>query len=85
MTFAPMQPRTMTDACFASVADESLDGPFGLRAWELKIQFFPETSWNVDSSEYSTHFHCLLDYLRWALAQRTRQHRCIELMYGFLL
>ncbi len=42
--------------------------------------FFPETSWNVDSSEHSTHFHYCVDYLRWALA-----HRCTELMYIFLL
>ncbi len=39
----------------------------------------------VDSSDYITHFHCLFDYLRWALAQRTWHHDCIELMYSFLL
>ncbi len=33
---------------------------FSLWDWELKIYFFTETSWNVDSSEHSTHFQCLL-------------------------
>ncbi len=69
---------------FASVANESLDGPFGL-GLRTRNPFFPETSWNVDSFEYSTHFHCLFDYLRWAQAKITQQHRYIELMYSFLL
>ncbi len=47
---------------------------------ENSTSFFSETDWNVDSSEYSTPFHCRLDYLRWALAQRTRRHHCMELM-----
>ncbi len=48
---------------------KSLDGPFGLWDWKLDIHFSQEISWNVDSFEHSTHFHCFFffDYLRWAL------------------
>jgi hypothetical protein len=58
----------------APVAGESLVGPFRLWDWELDVHFFPKTSWNVDSSDPSTHSHCLLDHLRWAQAQRTRRY-----------
>ncbi len=62
-----------------------------MKVWMVSLVFgiknsksiFPET--DVDSSDHSTHFQRLFDYLRCALAQGTQQYHCIELMYSFLL
>ncbi len=42
------------------VADENLDVPLIFGTENSKYIFLLETSWNVDSSEHSTHFQCLL-------------------------
>ncbi len=85
MLFALLHPHTMPDVCFCFCHWWKSGWSFWSVGLRTRHPFFAETSWNVDSSEYSTNFHHLFDYLRCALAQRTRQHRCIELMYSFLL
>ncbi len=82
MPFALMLSYTRQAFALASVADESLDGPFGLWDGELTIRFVAETSLNVDWSYHSTHFHWFLtiwDEL-WP-----REPGSIELMCSFLL
>ncbi len=61
---------------FASVAGESLDSPFRLWNWELNVRFSQEQA--ETCTHLTTLFHSLFDYLRWALAQRTRRHHCID-------
>ncbi len=85
MLFALLHPHTMPDVCFYFCNWWRSGWSFWSVELRTRHPFFAETSWNVDSSEYSTNFHHLFDYLRWALAQRTWQHRCMELMYSFLL
>ncbi len=53
--------------------------------FNYNVKLFENFYFYVDSYDHITHFHCLFDYLRWALAQRTWHHDCIELMYSFLL
>ncbi len=74
MMFALLHTIPWQTFAFASVANESLDGPFGLD-WELEIHFSRKQveMWTHLST---AHFHCLFDY---------QQHRFIELMYSFLL
>ncbi len=45
---------------------------------ESLMSVFPRTRWNGDS-DHSTHFHCLSNYLRWALAQRTKNIKLTRL------
>ncbi len=78
MQFALLHLHTMTNVWFCICHWSNLYGPFSHWDWEFDVCFFPRTSWNVDSSN-STHFRCLFDYLRWALAQRTWRQ------YSFLL
>ncbi len=85
MQFALLHHHTMTDICFCLCHWWKYGWSFWFLGLRTHRPFLAETSWNVDSSEYRTDFHCLFDNLRWALAQRTQQHSCIELMFSFLL
>ena len=51
----------------------------------IGCKFFQKTSWNVDSSDQRTRFHCLLVYLRLLCTHRTWRHFCAKLIHLLII
>ncbi len=67
------QPHTMTDPAFGLVAGNSLDDPFLLWSGAHGVHSLPKNTWNTDSTDHSTRFHCVMVH-PWCLrAQRSRR------------
>ncbi len=59
---------------FGLVAGNSLDDPFLLWVRSTRHPFLPKNTWNTDSSDHSTRFHCVMVHPRCLRAQRSRRH-----------
>ncbi len=59
MLFALLYHHTTTEACFCICCRWKSGWSLSSLGLRTRHPFFPETSWNVDSSDHSTHFHCL--------------------------
>ncbi len=67
------QPHTMTDPGFWLVAGNSLDDPFLLWSGAHGVHSSQKNTWNTDSSDHSTRFHCVMVHPRCLRAQRSRR------------
>ena len=75
-------PITSQRLIFALFVGNSLDGLF--LHWHVECEFFPKTSWNVDSSDQRTRFHCLSVHLRWLPDPENSMHFSTKWINAFL-
>ncbi len=67
------QPHTMTDPGFWTCCWKQSGWSFSSLVRSTRRPFLPKNTWNTDSSDHSTRFHCVMVHPRCLRAQRSRR------------
>ncbi len=67
------QPHTMTDPGFWTCCWQQSGWSFSSLVRSTRRPFLPKNTWNTDSSDHSTRFHCVMVHPRCLQAQRSRR------------
>ncbi len=79
------QPPYHDRPCFGLVAGNSLDDPFLLWSGAHGVHSSQKNTWNTDSSDHSTRFHCVMVHPRCLRAQRKSTALLDTVNLGLLL